>query len=137
MQALKSQKVRDGLIGSAELEYLYLTACFRLQAVRPARAHVSKARVVKVACSAERVEAPKQVAVAIAAAALLGLGNVEAAKADISGLTPCSESKAYAKRLKKEVGGLNKRLKGVRIAGAGWMVGSGLRMQRLDAALIY
>uniref|UniRef100_UPI003003A6C0 Photosystem I reaction center subunit III PsaF n=1 Tax=Coelastrella TaxID=75800 RepID=UPI003003A6C0 len=30
---------------------------------------------------------------------------------DIAGLTPCSESAAYAKRLKNEVKGLNKRLK--------------------------
>lgn len=53
---------------------------------------------------------------AVAAAALatvLAFGQADAAKADISGLTPCSESKAYAKRLKNEVKGLNKRLKNV------------------------
>lgn len=53
---------------------------------------------------------------AVAAAALatvLAFGQADAAKADISGLTPCSESKAYAKRLKNEVKALNKRLKNV------------------------
>lgn len=58
----------------------------------------------------------QQVSKAIAAAALaavIGFGQADAAKADISGLTPCSESKAYAKRLKNEVKALNKRLKNV------------------------
>lgn len=51
---------------------------------------------------------------AAALAAVVGFGAVEPARADISGLTPCSESKAYAKRLKNEVKALNKRLKNVR-----------------------
>jgi hypothetical protein len=46
----------------------------------------------------------------------VGFGNVEAAYADISGLTPCSESKAFAKREKGELKTLNKRLKQVRIS---------------------
>lgn len=84
--------------------------------MRPARCSVTKTRVVKVAASLEKAEAPKQLATAVTAAALaavVGFGQVEAAKADIAGLTPCSESKAYAKRLKNEVKGLNKRLKNV------------------------
>ena len=54
-----------------------------------------------------------KVALAGALAATVAFGPAEAAKADIAGLTPCSESKAYAKRLKNEVKGLNKRLKQV------------------------
>lgn len=52
-----------------------------------------------------------QVAAAAAVATALTLGAVEPAKADIAGLTPCSESKAYQKRLKNELKGLSKRLK--------------------------
>ncbi|WIA11507.1 hypothetical protein OEZ85_011620 [Tetradesmus obliquus] len=65
-----------------------------------------------VVCAAQKEDS--QVSKAVAAAALatvLAFGQADAAKADISGLTPCSESKAYAKRLKNEVKGLNKRLK--------------------------
>jgi hypothetical protein len=76
-------------------------------------ARASSRRAVVVRASAEGNVAQK-VAAAAVGAALLSLGPVEAAKAEISGLTPCSESKAYAKRLKNEVKGLNKRLKGVR-----------------------
>ncbi|KAF6264962.1 chloroplast photosystem I reaction center subunit III [Scenedesmus sp. NREL 46B-D3] len=65
-----------------------------------------------VVCAAQKEDS--QVSKAVAAAALatvLAFGQADAAKADISGLTPCSESKAYAKRLKNEVKALNKRLK--------------------------
>lgn len=63
--------------------------------------------------SAPREQAPSAAAVAAAAALSLAVsfGGAEAARADIAGLTPCSESKAYARRLKNEVKGLNKRLK--------------------------
>lgn len=55
-------------------------------------------------CSAEKQEAGKQAAVAAAALALtFGFGAVDAAYADVAGLTPCSESKAFAKRKKNEV----------------------------------
>lgn len=37
-------------------------------------------------------------------------GTVQAAHADLSGLTPCSESKGFAKRQKNEVKALKKRL---------------------------
>lgn len=70
-------------------------------------------RAVRVVCQAEQQSGPS-VGAAVAAAVLagvVGFGSVDAAKADIAGLTPCSESKAYAKRLKNEVKGLNKRLK--------------------------
>jgi photosystem I subunit III len=67
-----------------------------------------------VACSAERQEATKQLGTAAAAAALavaFTFGSADAAFADVAGLTPCSESKAFAKRKKNEVKSLTKRLK--------------------------
>jgi photosystem I subunit 3 len=69
-------------------------------------------RVAAVSCSAQ--ETGKQLGVAATAAALsltFGLVTVDAAYADVAGLTPCSESKAFAKRKKNEVKSLNKRLK--------------------------
>lgn len=72
-----------------------------------------------IACSAEKPEA-KNIGTVVAAAALaavVGFGSVDAAYADISGLTPCSESKAYASREKKELKALTKRLKLVRTIG--------------------
>jgi photosystem I subunit 3 len=48
---------------------------------------------------------------ATALTAALSLTVVDAAKADIAGLTPCSESKAFQKRQKNEVKNLQKRLK--------------------------
>ena len=50
---------------------------------------------------------------ATALTAALSLTVVDAAKADIAGLTPCSESKAFQKRQKNEVKNLQKRLKQV------------------------
>jgi len=70
--------------------------------------------VVCAAARTSQVDVSKAVAAA-ALATVIGFGQVDAAKADISGLTPCSESKAYQKRLKNELKGLNKRLKNVRI----------------------
>jgi len=81
------------------------------RAARPSL-RAQPARVGKVVCSAQ--EENKQLSTALAAAALaavVGFGQVDAAKADISGLTPCSESKAYAKRLKNELKTLTKRAK--------------------------
>merc|ERR1712139_193688 len=48
---------------------------------------------------------------AAALAAVLAVAVVEPAAADISGLTPCSESKAFAKRKKQELKELEKRIK--------------------------
>ena len=59
-----------------------------------------------------------QVGVALSAtvlAATLSFSTVDAAKADIAGLTPCSESKAFQKRQKNEVKALTKRLKQVHV----------------------
>lgn len=87
---------------------------FLQAAVKPSLRAGASRRTVKVVCQAQ--EAAKQVSTAVAAAALatvVGFGNVEAAKADIAGLTPCSQSKAYAKLQKKELKTLNKRLKQV------------------------
>ena len=50
---------------------------------------------------------------ASALAAALSFTSVDAAKADVAGLTPCSQSKAFAKRQKNEVKTLTKRLKQV------------------------
>ena len=72
------------------------------KAGKAAAARAPVARVVS--CSAQQ-EAGKQVATAAAALALtFGFGAVDAAYADVAGLTPCSESKAFAKLKKKEVG---------------------------------
>ncbi|EFN58854.1 hypothetical protein CHLNCDRAFT_29874 [Chlorella variabilis] len=83
---------------------------FKAGKAAAARAPVARA----VSCSAQKHEAGKQVATGVAAAALaltFGFGAVEPAFADVAGLTPCSESKAFAKLKKKEVKSLNKRLK--------------------------
>jgi hypothetical protein len=47
-------------------------------------------------------------------ASVVSLGAVDAAYADIAGLTPCTESKAFAKLQKTEVKKLEKRKKLVR-----------------------
>lgn len=59
--------------------------------------------------------------VALTAAALAALvaGAELPAHADISGLTPCAESKAFAKRKKNELKELEKRLKKVGILSDG------------------
>lgn len=76
---------------------------------KPAKAAAARAPVARaVSCSAQKQEASKQVATGVAAAALaltFGFGAVDAAYADVAGLTPCSESKAFAKRKKNEVRG--------------------------------
>ena len=71
-----------------------------------------------VSCSAQAQESSKPLQTVLAATALaaaLGFGSVDAARADISGLTPCAESKSFAKRQKTEVKVLQKRLKNVRV----------------------
>lgn len=69
-----------------------------------------------VTCSAQQSSKPVQTALAAAAlAAAVSFGAVDAAQADISGLTPCAESKGFAKRQKAEVKTLTKRLKNVRV----------------------
>jgi photosystem I subunit 3 len=84
----------------------------RASAFKPARAIAKPVAVAKaVSCSAEQ---KKQLVSGVAAAALavaFTFTGVEAAKADIAGLTPCSESKAFAKRKKNEIKALQKRLK--------------------------
>lgn len=66
---------------------------------------------------AEKASATNQVAkvfAAVALSAVVSMGAVDAASADVAGLTPCSESKAFAKQQKKEVKALEKRKKNVR-----------------------
>lgn len=68
-------------------------------------------------CQASKADAVKQISTGLAAAALaatVSFADVAPAYADIAGLTPCSESKAYAKLQKNELKGLEKRLKKVR-----------------------
>jgi hypothetical protein len=89
--------------------------CMCVQAPSTAAASRAAPRrgVVCAAARTSQVDVSKAVAAA-ALAAVVGFGQVDAAKADISGLTPCSESKAYQKRLKNELKALNKRLRNVR-----------------------
>lgn len=88
--------------------------------------------VVCAAARTSQVDVSKAVAAA-ALAAVIGFGQVDAAKADISGLTPCSESKAYQKRLKNELKALNKRLKNVRVTCWVACSGSGVLRSRTTA----
>lgn len=87
--------------------------CMQAPTAAASRAAPRKA-VVCAAARTSQVDVSKAVAAA-ALATVIGFGQVDAAKADISGLTPCSESKAYQKRLKNELKALNKRLKNVRV----------------------
>lgn len=78
----------------------------------------SSRRALRVACQAQKNETASKVGTALAASALaaaVSLSAPSAAMADIAGLTPCSESKAYAKLEKKELKTLEKRLKQVNI----------------------
>lgn len=67
-------------------------------------------------CSAsagENKKVVKDIASGVAAAALaavVSLGAVGDAQADIAGLTPCSESKAYQKRETKQLKALKRRM---------------------------
>jgi photosystem I subunit 3 len=79
-------------------------------APRPA----ARRAIVCAAAPAERAEGVKQLGTAAAAAALalaFSFGVVEPALADVAGLTPCADSKAFAKRRKNEVKSLTKRAK--------------------------
>ncbi|KAJ9522661.1 hypothetical protein QJQ45_019735 [Haematococcus lacustris] len=76
-------------------------------AAKPVRASAVRWTVV---CSAQKESVSTAVAAA-ALAAVVGFSNVLPASADVAGLTPCSESKAFAKLEKKELKNLNKRLK--------------------------
>ncbi|KAK9810720.1 hypothetical protein WJX73_002564 [Symbiochloris irregularis] len=81
-------------------------------AVRPAQPQCPRVVARSAVCAA--LPDNKTVGKAVTAAALaavLGFGAVQEARADVAGLTPCSQSKAYNKRQKNEVKGLQKRLK--------------------------
>lgn len=66
-------------------------------------------------CSAEKKEnfatTAGKMAAALALAAALSTSVVDSASADVAGLTPCKDSKAFAKREKQEVKKLESRLK--------------------------
>ncbi|KAK3270519.1 hypothetical protein CYMTET_21087 [Cymbomonas tetramitiformis] len=79
----------------------------KIQAARP----VPKAARVEATCSADL---PKKVVSGLAAAAIAAsvpLAAPQEALADVAGLTPCSESKAYRKKEKQELKALKRRLK--------------------------
>ena len=78
-----------------------------------ATARVAKRTTVNraVVCAADKTEQLGKAAAAVVLSAVIGLTVVDAAQADVAGLTPCSQSKAFAKRKKQEVKALNKRLK--------------------------
>ena len=102
-------KVCSIVLQAPQQEVAFRGSVKPLRAVPVARRNVARAA----SCSAEE-RAPLGKAVAAAAlAAALAFGSVEAAKADISGLTPCRESKGFAKRQKGELKSLEKRLKKV------------------------
>ena len=102
----------DAVLQAPQQEVAFRGSVKPLRAVPVARRNAARS----VSCSAEE-RAPLGKAVAAAAlAAALAFGSVEAAKADISGLTPCSESKGFAKRQKNELKALDKRLKKVSVS---------------------
>lgn len=81
-------------------------------AFKPSRTMASH----RVVCQAQKQEPAKQIGSVFAATALaaaLSVTVVDAAKADVAGLTPCGQSKPYQKRQKNEVKALQKRLKQV------------------------
>ncbi|KIY98069.1 Photosystem I reaction center subunit III [Monoraphidium neglectum] len=81
------------------------------QKIHATRATVGRKAVVVRAHAEGPAASFGKVAAATLLAGAASLSAVDAARADIAGLTPCSESAAYAKRLKNEVKGLTKRLK--------------------------
>lgn len=83
-------------------------------AVRPSHAQPSRNVARSAVCSAQKEgKFLGKALTAAALAAVLSFGAVEQAKADVSGLTPCSQSKGFQKRQKNEIKGLQKRLKQV------------------------
>jgi len=79
-----------------------------MASARSARPSMSR-RAQTVVCSAQ-VDF-KQAAAAAALATVVGFSAVEPAQADIAGLTPCKDSKAFAKRNKQTVKKLTQRKK--------------------------
>lgn len=77
---------------------------------QPARLAPRVARQTVCSAQQERPALASTLAAAALAAAV-SLGAVDAAQADVSGLTPCKESKQFAKRQKNELKALDKRLK--------------------------
>jgi Photosystem I reaction centre subunit III len=82
----------------------------RPAAAQPARTAPRVARRTVCAAQPERPALATTLAAAALAAAV-SLGAVDAAQADVSGLTPCKDSKQFAKRQKNELKALDKRLK--------------------------
>jgi photosystem I subunit 3 len=105
MAAMLASQMTSSLAG-CKVEKASIKGSFK-----PARAVSRKQAAV---CSAQKQEPAQMLGSALAATALaaaLSFSTVDAAKADVAGLTPCSESKAFAKREKNEIKALQKRLK--------------------------
>ena len=86
---------------------------FKGQALRAPAARAPMRVARPVACSAQQQKPAAGAIAAVALAAALTVGQVDSAYADVAGLTPCSESKGFAKRQKNELKALDKRLKNV------------------------
>lgn len=86
-------------------------------AVSDARAVCSVSASARTVCSAEKntvAEKAGKAAAAVALAAVVSTSSLAIAQeafADVAGLTPCKESKAFAKRKKQEIKKLEQRLK--------------------------
>eukprot|EP00955_Chlamydomonas_euryale_P078464 363151-Chlamydomonas_euryale.AAC.3 len=109
-----------GRLADAPRSLLRCPALLTSQTSARASRPCTSRRAAKVVCSAqaEGVNA-KQAVAAAALACVVGLSAVEPAKADIAGLTPCSDSKAFKKREKNEVKKLTGRQKKARMRAPG------------------
>lgn len=114
-----SVAVRAKLLFLSQAQAKDLTSRTTFNPVKAALPRRSAQTLRFVTCSAQTQVASRPVQTVLAATALaaaIGLGSVDAARADISGLTPCAESKQFAKRQKTEVKTLQRRLKNVRVS---------------------
>ncbi|CAG9461636.1 unnamed protein product [Pedinophyceae sp. YPF-701] len=78
------------------------------------RAPRTSRRSARVVCQAHKEAAPSKVASVVGAAALAALvsvADVQPAQADVAGLTPCAESKQFARKQKGALAKLEKRRK--------------------------
>jgi photosystem I subunit 3 len=98
--ATKATSLSSAFLGNKELTSVRTTR---------ASVFVSNVNRARTVCSAEKSVGKAATALAVAAAVLVSTPQI--ASADVAGLTPCKDSKAFAKREKKEVSKLQSRLK--------------------------
>lgn len=98
--ATKATTLSSAFLGSKELTSVKTTR---------ASVFVSNVNRARTVCSAEKAVGKAATAVALVAA--IAVATPQIASADVAGLTPCKDSKAFAKREKKEVSKLQSRLK--------------------------